>query len=504
MGVARDRRIRRREFLSAGCRLGALACCGCAGDPTALLLPPRASSPPPDGTRLLARLAHVTDTHAIDTASPARFPGAQVVVSAAWRAYEAYSTQLLDGILRRVNTLHAGGRPLDFLLHTGDAVDNAQGNELAWFLTLLDGGPLDPLSGPDDRPEDDRPPLDLDPYAPFAARGLYRQGLHGPLPTIPWFGAFGNHDVYGIGTFPIVTGADGRRRVPLPLAGRPGLLLPTWLDPTGDRAWGNVTPAHPGPPPLLDAPDTVVPDAARAYFDKPEFVAALLATATPPPGHGLAAGGPTGYSVSPVGGLRLIVLDTTTPTRTIPGGIYSEGALARPQLAFLRAELAAAQAAGETVVVATHHPSASLVALAPSEVSADELRQVLGSDPNVVLHLCGHNHRHRVTPRGTYLEIETCSTLDLPQEARLVELWRNDADGRISVVYDVFGDDAPVVLGVDSTPPPADDPLAALRAQARALANGDKAAAALQRQRDPSGADPAGAPADRSGRIVLP
>jgi 3',5'-cyclic AMP phosphodiesterase CpdA len=451
------------------------------------------------GFALVARIAQVTDTHVVDTLSPARFAGLHAITLSAWRPYEAYAMQLLDGDIRMVNRIHASGRRIDFLLHTGDACDNAQGNELGWVLTIMDGGEINPLSGPDDRPVDQRPDPALDPYAPFQAQGLYQTGRHGDLPSIPWYALVGNHEVYAIGVLPIFESKTGHRTAPLPLDARPGWLLPVRFDPVGSLAYGNCTPAHPGPPALFEAPRYVVPNPARAYFSKPEYQQALTTTVTGPPGHGVgdSGDGPTWYSVSPVAGLRLIGLDTTDRTEKLPGHFYDGGAMSQTQLAFLQGELDAAAARGEIVLVATHHPSDALDPSAGSEVTPEQFRAVLSACPSVVAHVCGHSHRNRVTDRGTYIEIETCSTLDLPQEGRLIEIWHRATDDRMAVAYETFSqfDDTLPALG--------DDPLRALREQAHAIALGDKLAPLRQRRFDPTGADPSGRAQDRAGVVFV-
>jgi hypothetical protein len=123
---------------------------------------------------------------------------------------------------------------------------------------------------------------------------------------------------------------------------------------------------------------------------------------------------------------------------------------------------------------------------------------LLGGYPNVVLHVCGHSHRNHVTDHGSYIEIETCSTLDLPQEGRLIEIWQNPIDGMVAVSYEMFSplDDELPALG--------EDPLRAMRETAQAIALADKGAAARQKRFDPSGADPAGESSDRRGVFVFP
>ncbi len=475
---------------------------GCGGEiDNPLLLPPRESDPVDTShLMLVARIVHITDTHIVDTQSPARFAGAHGFTQSAWRAWESYSTQILDGIIRTTNRLHASGQPIDFLLHTGDACDNAQANELSWFLAVLDGGAINPLSGPDDRSDEARPPPLLDPYAAFAAQGLYRTGIHGERPSIPWYALIGNHDTFAIGVFPIVTCLlDGSRTAPLPLGRRPGILLPTVLDPTGCWAHGNVTPADSGPPNLLELPRFVAPNPQRAYFRAREFMQALADTAAGPAGHGFqdAANGPTWYSLSPVPGLRLIGLDTSDQPVTLPGLPYSEGCISETQRGFLRAELETAQGRGEIIVVASHHPSQALEPLYGSALGPSDFREMLGEYPNVVLHLAGHFHRNRVANRGSYVEIETCSTLDPPQEGRIIEMWRDGTDGSTVIRYRMFSH-------IDDTLPPlGDDALRDLRVQGRTIAMQAAAGAARERPIDGADADPHGSPSDRAGVIRL-
>ncbi len=450
----------------------ALLLLGCTSEPSGLLglLNPREGPPPAADFELVARFVQVSDTHIVDVASPARFAGLDPVIGSAWRPQEAYSTQILDGTIRTVNRIHAGGETVDFLVHTGDATDNAQANELAWFLAVMDGALVTPCSGPDDRPVEMRPERTLDPFSPFQAQGLYQQSRHGDPPTIPWYAVLGNHDVLALGTVPIVEDAAGRRVAPLPLDWRPGLWLPVVLDPVGSLAYGAVTPAHPGPPPVLNCPQAVAANVERRYFDQPEFADALSQTQSQPAGHGLPARetGRTWYSAVPVPGLRLIVLDTATLTAPKPGCLYTKGALSRAQLDFLRTELAHAAGQGELAIVASHHPSDELSATDDGTVSGDELRAVLAGEPALVLHIAGHMHRNRVVQRAGYVEIETCATISPPMEARLIEIWRNTADGRIAIAYRMLSD-----LD-DELPALGEDPLRPMRVVAHALAGSDK------------------------------
>lgn len=471
------------------------AAASCPPDDAALLPKTTSEDISLDGLTLIARLVHISDTHVVDEESPARFPAAADFTRSAWRPYEAYSTQLVDGIIRQINRIHASGRTIDFVVNTGDACDNVQRNELDWLIALFDGGAVNPLSGIDDRLPWEKPEALLDPHATFNAQGMYRNTVHGEAADIPWYVVFGNHDAFAVGLFPIFQGIDGVRGAPLPGRGLGSPLLPTDLKPTAALANGNVTPAMPGPPNLFEIPRFVFPSAAREFFDKREFIAAMFTTQSPPIGHGFADPlfGASYWSQTPAEGIRLIGLDTCEPAHRIPGYFYVEGSISQAQRDWLNAELTQADAKGEIAIVCSHHPSNSLQSSYGSALLPDDLRTLLNSHPSVALHLAGHRHRHRVADRGNYLEIETCSTLDPPQEGRVVEVYRNDGTGELTIAYDVFSH-----LD-DSLPAMGEDPLRSLRAEAAAIADADKDASARQRDRDPTGADPHGRLVDRTG-----
>ncbi|MBI4579943.1 MAG: metallophosphoesterase [Planctomycetes bacterium] len=490
-----------RAVLAASC-VGLAGGSSCQPDNAPVLPEGDRALPDEAGLVLVARIVHITDTHMVDEESPARFAGAHDLVTAAYRPWENSSPQILDGIVRTVNRVHASGRLVDFLVHTGDGCDNVQGNELTWLITVMDGGAVNPLSGPDDRPPETRPEPPLDPHAAFQAQGLYQQGLSGDLPSIPWYAVMGNHDTYAIGVFPIVTLLDGRRAGLLPLRSRPGVLLPRVLDPLSPWAHGRITPAMPGPPELFELPVYVPVVPERAYFDRSRYIQACWTSRTGPPGHGFASpDGPPYYSVSPKPGVRLIALYMSEQPRPVAAIPNHEGCISVEQLDWLRGELEAAAVRDELVIVASHHPSSSIEAAYGSAASPDSFRELLNSYPNVILHLAGHRHRNHVTDRGGYLEIETCSTIDWPQEGRIVEVWRSDADGSIFIAYEMFSHVD------DRWPPLGDDPLRGLREQALDLARHDAAAPARvandATEPIPPPAERVGAAGDRQGFVQL-
>lgn len=442
----------------------ALPACGVLEGP----LLPDEDTRPVDTERftLLTRFAHISDAQIMDEESPARLPWASGLVAPAQRPYEAWSTQLLDGFVRVINQIHASGETVDFVIHTGDAIDNTQANELRWFITVMDGGTIDPRSGPDDRMPKERPPPELDPHHPFEAAGLYRRGLHGPAATIEWYSLVGNHDRFAQGSFPIIVGWGGRLIAPMPLPGRIGIFGPLILDPLTRLAYGAVTPAHPAWLGNLPLPTLIEPNEARRFVTLEEFVAAHLESTGAPAGHGFSAEhrSRTRYSVSPVPGLRLIALNSSDPAVVLPGSFYPDGAISEAGVDFLRSELAAADRSGEAVIVATHHPSGWLRRAFGTMITQDGFRSLLNRHPSVVLHLAGHTHRNAVYDRGGYLEIETGSTLDPPQTGRIIEVWTDAAGGEVELRYRTFShlDEIPVPPGMDDSPV-FTDPLRTLR-----------------------------------------
>ncbi|MCB9852870.1 MAG: metallophosphoesterase [Phycisphaerales bacterium] len=498
--LKRDTTFRRALRVVSACLTIAICLAASCPPDNADLLPRTTSDAfSTDGFTLVTRLVHISDTHVVDEESPARFPAAADITRSAWRPYESYSMQLVDGIIRQINRIHASGRTIDFVVNTGDACDNSQRNELAWLLTLFDGGPINPLTGIDDRLPWQKPEPLLDPHAVFEAQGMYQNGVHGDASNIPWYVVFGNHDSFAIGLFPIFQGPDGVRGAPLPGRGLGAPLLPTDLKPTAALANGNVTPGMPGPPNLFEIPRFVFPNPDREYFDKREFIAAMFTAKTGPSGHGFTdpVFGESWWSQTPVAGVRLIGLDTCDPAHRIPGFLYVDGSISERQRTWLENELTRADAANEIAIVCSHHPSQALREIYGSSLLPDDLHALLNAHPSVALHLSGHEHRHRVADRGNYVEIETCATIDPPQEGRVIEIYRNDTTNEIAIAYDVFShiDDA--------LPPVGDDLLRPLRVEAKTIADNDKNAAARQRERDPTGADPRGRPTDRRNVIKL-
>lgn len=406
---------------------------GCGSAPGSIL--PDENTTPIDETThtLIARFVHITDAQLIDEESPGRLTVFGNVSTSAWRPHEAYSTHLLDGTIRAVNQTHAAGTQIDFLIHTGDATDNLQRNELNWFITCFDGGTINPLTGPDDRNPADIPDPSLDPHASFEAQGLYRQNVHGPLPSIPWYSLVGNHDVFAVGVFPIVALPGFGRIAPLPGNHLP-LFHPTYLNPIGSVGWAPITPANPGPPADVNFPTYVTPNPQRAYVTLSGFIDAHFDTQTQPPGHGFSPGGPPWYEAQVAEGVTLIGLNTSDAPHALPEISYADGVISTAQVAALRRMLDSATTRGDTIIVATHHPSFTLDPTLGSALLEESFVSLLSEYENVALHLAGHIHRNVVIQRPGYIEMITGAILDPPHDGRTIELWRDSA-GVMDVRY---------------------------------------------------------------------
>jgi 3',5'-cyclic AMP phosphodiesterase CpdA len=381
--------------------------------------------------RSLLHLAHLTDTHITDEESPLRADGimaalGEPVTPTGHRPHAPYTLHLAAAAVRALNAARSPvtGQPADLCLFTGDATDNAQRNEFAWFLQIMNGGEVDPNSGAaafNGYPGDEELAALLAANWPFTAPGL----------AVPWLGVVGNHDVLALGAFPITERLNAVA--------------------TGDQRING--------PPLFQS-STVPADPDRAFVpdaDLPNLFGEHMPVLSTAKRSGLyysvdfppACGGNT-RGAAPV---RLICLDTCNrgagPANT--GG--GHGSLDPVQFAWLEEQIAAAPG---LVIVAGHHqlsdPDWGLCRPDADKstgrtILADQVIALLARYPQVVAYLCGHGHRHRITPHPAtfqpsnlptgFWEIETASPFDPPHQSRLIELFDND-DGTLSLLCTVI------------------------------------------------------------------
>jgi metallophosphoesterase (TIGR03767 family) len=424
-----------------------------------------------DATRAgeaIACLVHITDLHVTDAESPARFE----FVNAYWqdprfrelltmqRPQETLNAHAITALVRSINAIETApltGAAPQLVLMTGDAIDNAQRNELTNFLALLDGGAVRPDTGasgyngvqrvewpgeiywkPDGLPAGDifqsalgfpsHPGLLDEAMQPLQSEGL----------RLPWLGCYGNHELVCQGV---------------------GVVTPQ-LAKAMTGSWKPV-----GPPPDLD-PDRAIelftdhpeaymtgevtevpPDPERRSIAREEFVEAHVRSG----GHGFAD---SSYYVCDKGQVRCITLDTVCDA----GG--ADGSIVARQLHWLERRLEEVHSSFRSrdggmvktrnqdryVVVLSHHGSATL-SNPRGEQRADELLDLLHRFGNVVLWLNGHIHMNRITAHETFWEVTTASIVDWPSQARVVELYTT-AGGALAIGCTMLDHDGAGLAGL--------------------------------------------------------
>jgi metallophosphoesterase (TIGR03767 family) len=450
------------------------------------------------GRRPLLCLAHVTDLQLADVQSPVRFEflnreytdprfAALVPVQRPQEAFTPHAVLSMVETLNRITSSPVTGAPIDLAVTTGDAIDNAQWNELQAFLALFNGGTVRHGSGgdryegvqstqwPDSvfwRPDGNGPDGEPDvfrsvfgfPHLPGVLdRAL--DPLLSPGLAVPWLACYGNHEalIQGVG---VVTD-----RVAEALVGnRKPIDLPRGVD--LDRALETFIV---GPHAFLVGGDReITADPERRPVTRRDFVQAHLLAGARPVGHGFTDENvlmDTAYYVHDLPGVRFIGLDTTRITGA------ATGALDTDQMWWLQARLAevhsryraadgslmATSAEDKLVVVFSHHGTDTLTNLrgvhpeaAPDGandaelVGGPELLDLLHRFPNVVLWLNGHTHTNGVRPRidphdprRGFWEITTSAIVDWPCQTRLVELV-DLGDGAMAVACTMVDHDTPL------------------------------------------------------------
>jgi metallophosphoesterase (TIGR03768 family) len=373
-------------------------------------------------------------------------------MSSAYSAVILSTTQVLDAAIRTINALHKK-TPFDFGISLGDTINNAQYNELRWYIDVLDGKIITPSSGAHDGA------YTIDYQMPFQAAGLDK--------TIPWYQVIGNHDQFFLGSFfefdktlsahigSVVINFENR---PVPtLAGIVGTGFYMGVV-DGSTPYGEIVKA--GPEGLFTTPPTVIADAARRSLatsasSSLNWMREFFTTASNPVGHGFTQANLdndfTSYSFQPKQDLplKVIALDDTCKGAGQPS--YALGCLDQPRLDWLVGELRKGQDEGMLMIIAAHiplnpqngftDPTNFSFFRAPGFTEAT-LLPILHDYPNLVLWISGHRHVNVVTPQPAptgkgpefgFWEVETASLRDFPQQLRTFDIRRN-SDNTVSIV----------------------------------------------------------------------
>jgi metallophosphoesterase (TIGR03767 family) len=448
--------------------------------------------------RALACIGHLTDLHVTDVESPVRFEFINREYSdprfrellPMQRPQEALNAHAIDAMVRTFNQIEGGpvtARPLELVVMTGDAVDNAQANELSGFMTLFDGGLLHPNSGgpdyegvqashwPDDifwKPDGAAHGEDVfrSAYGFPHMPGLLERALqpfHAPGLSVPWLGCRGNHEEVsqgvGIVTPQLAIAMAGTRKpFRLPDSINPDMAVDTFVSrPEAFMAGSSID---------------VTADPARHPFGREGFVDAHFRSGARPHGHGFTLQNReegSAYYVFDTPAVRFITLDTACPA----GG--ADGCLGIDQMHWLERRLEEVHSKFRSrngrsvrtshddrlVVILSHHGLDTLTnrRVRPGgqggsvHVAADELLGVLLRFGNVVLWLNGHTHANRVRARvdelgagGGFWEVTTASLVDWPCQGRIVEII-DAAEGMLAIACTMVDHDVTIDAGADET-----------------------------------------------------
>ena len=434
------------------------------------------------GGELLLAAAHLSDLHVCDAQSPARVefldrfadPDSPLIDQldevGTYRAQDMLTTHVVDAMVRSVNGVTAApvsGASLDLAVITGDLTDNAQANELAWYLSLLDGGEVRPDSGNPARYEGVSDDIDFDerfwhpdsvwpdlPRTKFGfptAPGLLdsmRTPFDAPGLSLPWLTVHGNHDQLLQGTLP----AAGLMRRFLTGYRKPIGVPADW---SADEVLGLLAGLAACDPIAVDrlreaSHRIVTADRRRRAVTRSEFIAAHLREGTRPFGHGLshdAAETECAYYRYDHGQVTMLAMDTVNEN----GGW--EGSIDEAQLAWVEHELAQADQDRRYVVLASHHPLNRMDNAqshgAGRRVLGAELGRTLAAHPSLVLWLNGHTHETTLAAHDGWWEVTAPSLIDWPQQSRIVELIRNDGRLLIATTMLDHAGEAPWTGSVD-------------------------------------------------------
>ena len=430
----------------------------------------------------LLLMHHLSDLHVCDAQSPTRpeyldrwaDPDSpireKVGTIGTYRPQSMLSPHVVEAMIQSLNKITTGplsGHLIDAAIITGDTTDNAQSNEVSWYLALLDGLDFRPDSGdhksyegviddggehydtrywhphgtPAGKEDDDARAKYGFPVvanllnscrAPFKATGL----------KFPWYAVHGNHDALLQGTVApgdAINAAmiDDKRYTGLPSNVSLFDLLSHFQE---------IGPAR--YPEAFDAPFTkVTADVQRRAVERGEYAAMHLASPGLPPGHGFTAENIKNkhmYYSTHVGAVKLIVIDSVNHF----GGW--QGSLDVEQFEWLEIEVATSD---RPVVLASHHPLSTMFnSYAPvgRRVCVEEIQEMLLKYGQVIAWFAGHEHRHHIRWIGAeeevrgFWQIETASHADWPQQSRTIEIVRDDAGDiyfGLSVIDHVGGSD---------------------------------------------------------------
>lgn len=377
----------------------------------------------------------MSDIHITDVQSPAQaLIFGKSGMAAAYSPTILYSAQELEAAVEGVNKINAASK-IDFGLMLGDAINNAQQNELDMYLDVLTGRMVYPNS-------DLTKMSGTDYMKPFKAQGL----------NMPWYQVMGNHDHFWSGVF------NANEKLNKALIS--DTVMQIGINPLGSPLDGNDI--YPGIIDVSDPYGKIIGDGKNftaadkiAANSTRTFLGDSLFTSMFPSGHGIndaSSADPVGcYTFEPKANVpfRVIVLNDTANQTTDfsvakKGDFTGNGAfgfLDKARFDWFNKQLEDASKANKLVMIAIHVPLGVGMWSNISEISEQQVISEIQKYSNVALVTAGHRHVNTVTafkstdtskPERSFWQVETASLRDFPQQYRVYDI-SVDADNTIAI-----------------------------------------------------------------------
>ena len=384
---------------------------------------------------------HVTDVHITDGSSLLRVEILDNIsyLKDAKRPQQHLSVAAFDAVIRSINNQHKN-EPVDFMISTGDQVDNAMQNEMQWFKDVINGVVMS------------------DDYLEFVQKGVMPQlNTQGLDIDIPFYTAIGNHDTMVVGSFP----GKLMKIIHKNMRKKYGFEIITQKDMTElffDNGFDKM-------PEYMDGYYSFTPNdyihcivlntnndnwiegvVDRFLSYKKGYISKVI-------------------SLQNIFGRKIIfryILEyffkwMKRQSQEIIGGI-PQGTLNRIQFEWMKQEIE--ENSDKLCLVFSHHGTDSFFSPV-GNVMPGELRSALCSYDNVIAHIYGHTHKNRITKEeciygGSYWNINTCSIIEYPQEWRRISIW-DSGNGTGILSCCMFGHEYNESLDLSMNDPQADN-----------------------------------------------
>ena len=156
--------------------------------------------------RSIAYMLHMSDVQVSDEESPGLTPTNDFVdlqgnnnnglFQGSYRIHAPYLPHMANELIKSANAVAKKTRDFDISIHTGDAIENAQANELAMFFNLLNGGSV--------KTDSNTATVNDKGTAALANANINAVGLEKiDGSKAKWLSVVGNHDILGQGNFPL-------------------------------------------------------------------------------------------------------------------------------------------------------------------------------------------------------------------------------------------------------------------------------------------------------------